>query len=272
MAVGAALLLVLFVSGLAFANSISAARVAENARALHWANATLGTSSLTRAAVVQAITFAQLESEGLAEHDDVVYAMDQVEVSYRELKELEEVAGDSESAAELTHFLAPLDSAVSMIRDGNARGWITDRTLDDRGSRRHGSRDQSDRSLTKFLRSHLDETGLVAPGQRRFEREAFFHAKRVEVHVGHFSDLAPRHRYHHTVWRDEGPNIEFGIRNKIGVLVELQCECRRDIWTFRLQTEPERDVGAPAGSPGSAGWFVKVGPRERSLTQTTCSH
>ena len=58
MAVGASLLLVLFVSCLAFANSINAARVAENARALHWANATLGTSSLARAAVVQAITFA----------------------------------------------------------------------------------------------------------------------------------------------------------------------------------------------------------------------
>ena len=118
-AVGASLLLVFFVSGLAFANSVGAARVAENARSLHWANATLGTSSLARAAVVQAITFAQLESEGLVEHDDVVYAMDQVEASYQELKELEEVAGGSESAAELTHFLAPLNSAVSMVHEGD---------------------------------------------------------------------------------------------------------------------------------------------------------
>ena len=37
-AVGAALLLVLFISGLAFANSVGAAKVAENARSLHWAN------------------------------------------------------------------------------------------------------------------------------------------------------------------------------------------------------------------------------------------
>lgn len=44
-AVGVSLVLVLFVAGLAFANSIGAAQVAANARSLHWANATLGTSS-----------------------------------------------------------------------------------------------------------------------------------------------------------------------------------------------------------------------------------
>ena len=88
-AVGAALVLVLFISGLAFANSVGAAKVAENARSLHWANATLGTASLARAAAVQAITFAQLESEGLAQHDDVVFAMAQVEASYQELRDLE---------------------------------------------------------------------------------------------------------------------------------------------------------------------------------------
>ena len=63
MAVGVSLLLVLFVAGLAFANSIGAARVAENASSLHWANATLGTSSLTRAALVQAVTFVELEQQ-----------------------------------------------------------------------------------------------------------------------------------------------------------------------------------------------------------------
>ena len=118
-AVGAALLLVLFISGLAFANSVGAAKVAENARSLHWANATLGTASLARAAAVQAITFAQLESEGLAQHDDVVFAMAQVEASYQELRDLEGVGGAGASVAELTHFLAPLDSAVAMIHEGD---------------------------------------------------------------------------------------------------------------------------------------------------------
>ena len=92
MAVGVSLLLVLFVAGLAFANSIGAARVAENARSLHWANATLGTSSLTRAALVQAVTFVELEQQGLVTDEDVAYATARVVASYDELKQLEAIS------------------------------------------------------------------------------------------------------------------------------------------------------------------------------------
>lgn len=119
MAVGVSLLLVLFVAGLAFANSIGAARVAENARSLHWANATLGTSSLTRAALVQAVTFVELEQQGLVTDEDVAYATAQVVASYDELKQLEEIAGASPSSTDLTHFMAEVGSAMTALDEGS---------------------------------------------------------------------------------------------------------------------------------------------------------
>lgn len=76
-------------SPLAFSNSIGAAQAADNARSLHWANATLGTSSLTRAALVQAMTFAGLEEEGLVSDGDLAYALEQLEGSHAELAQLE---------------------------------------------------------------------------------------------------------------------------------------------------------------------------------------
>ena len=119
MAVGVSLLLVLFVAGLAFANSIGSARVAENARSLHWANATLGTSSLTRAALVQAVTFVELEQQGLVTDEDVAYATAQVVASYDELKQLEEIAGASPSSTDLTHFMAEVGSAMTALDEGS---------------------------------------------------------------------------------------------------------------------------------------------------------
>ncbi|MFV1961972.1 MAG: sensor histidine kinase [Acidimicrobiia bacterium] len=118
-AVGASLLLVLFVAGLAFANSIGAARVAENARSLHWTNATLGTSSLTRAALVQAVTFVGLEDQGLAMEEDVAYAIEQVVASYDELERLEGSAGGSPSSAYLTRFLAEASGAKTALDEGS---------------------------------------------------------------------------------------------------------------------------------------------------------
>lgn len=118
-AIGASLLLVLFVAGLAFANSIGAARVAENARSLHWANAALGTSSLTRAALVQAMTFTELEAEDLVSAEERSYALDQVTASFAELEELEKSPGGSPSSAYLTHFLAQAESAMDALGSGD---------------------------------------------------------------------------------------------------------------------------------------------------------
>ena len=118
-AVGVSLLLVLLVFGLAFANSVGAAKVADNAISLHWANATAGTSALTRAALVQATTFAELEAEDRVSTEDLEYALAQVTASYDELTALLEVGGSSASSASLTHFLAPVSDAKAALEAGD---------------------------------------------------------------------------------------------------------------------------------------------------------
>ena len=118
-AVGVSLLLVLLIFGLAFANSVGAAKVAENAIALHWANATAGTSALTRAALAQATTSAELEREGRASPEDLDFALTQVAASYGELTALLEAGAGSASSAHLTHFLAPVTDAKEALEAGD---------------------------------------------------------------------------------------------------------------------------------------------------------
>lgn len=118
-ALGASLLLVLFVAGLAFANSVGAARVADNARSLHWTNAALGTSSLTRAAVVQALTFMELEEEGLVSEGDLEFANEQLESSLAELLTLQEQADTSPSATYLNRFVSEVSSVVDDLGQGD---------------------------------------------------------------------------------------------------------------------------------------------------------
>ena len=118
-AVSVSLLFVLFVAGLAYSNSIGAARVADNAFALHWANATLGTSALTRAGLVQAVTFAGLEQEGLATADDSAYAIEQVRDSYQELGELARVGGDHPPGSALSLYLRMVDAVATALDDGD---------------------------------------------------------------------------------------------------------------------------------------------------------
>jgi signal transduction histidine kinase len=119
-AVSASLVLVLFIAGLAFANSVGASRVAANAASLHWANATLGTSSLTRAALVQGTTFLGLEDDGLVTADDIEFAMTQIQTSYDELRGLEANGGHSESLPYLTHFLAEVGDGMEALSSGDS--------------------------------------------------------------------------------------------------------------------------------------------------------
>ena len=117
-AVGVTLLLVVFVVGLAFANSIGAGRVADNARALHWTNASLGSSALTRAALVQAATFVELESTGQVSSHDVDAAMSEAEGARSRLAELHSAGEESVSAAPLAHFLSPVDATIAALEAG----------------------------------------------------------------------------------------------------------------------------------------------------------
>ncbi len=110
----AGLLVVLFVAGLTFANSIGASRVAANAAALHWANSASGVSALTRAALAQAVTFSELQSRGLAGLSDLEFALEQVEMATDELAVLEQAGIEGASLAALTQFRA------SAVRAGDA--------------------------------------------------------------------------------------------------------------------------------------------------------
>lgn len=113
-ALGATLLLTMLVVGLAFANAVGASKVADNAAALHWANATAGTSALTRAALAQATTFAELEAAGLATVDDLDAAMSEAKDSLASLEELARSSDSSLSADSLSKFL---DSARVVVGD-----------------------------------------------------------------------------------------------------------------------------------------------------------
>lgn len=117
-AVGVTLLLVVFVVGLAFANTISAGRVADNSRALLWANATVGTSALTRAALVQAATFAELEETGQVTAEDFTAAMTEVRAARDRLDALRDAGAESVSAASLTHYLGSIDGTLVALESG----------------------------------------------------------------------------------------------------------------------------------------------------------
>ena len=116
-AIGATSILVVLVVALAFANSVGAARVADNAQDLHWANASLGTAALTRAALVQATTFSELASSDLVTEDDLDAALGEARDARQRLVELRDDAGQSSSLAALTHFLARVDEAMAALNE-----------------------------------------------------------------------------------------------------------------------------------------------------------
>jgi len=64
---GAGLAITMLALAVVFATAGSTARVADNARALHWSNATAGSSAVARAAVAQAVVFAIDHDFGVAD-------------------------------------------------------------------------------------------------------------------------------------------------------------------------------------------------------------
>lgn len=118
-AVGVTLLLVVFVVGLSFANSIGAGRVADNARALHWTNASLGSSALTRAALVQAATFVELETTGQASAEDVDAAMSEAVSARDNLEALHSAGTEGVSAVPMADFLTPVDATIAALQAGD---------------------------------------------------------------------------------------------------------------------------------------------------------
>lgn len=118
-AVGATSFAVLLIVGLAFANSISVSRATENARALHWANASLGTAALARSSLVQATTFVELADAGLVTAADADAAMADAEAARQRLYELFEAGIETGSSPYLVEFLSPVDSVMSALDGGD---------------------------------------------------------------------------------------------------------------------------------------------------------
>jgi signal transduction histidine kinase len=118
-AVGVALLLALLVVGISFANAIGAGRVAGNARILHWANATSGTTTALRLTMAQASTFVELASTGQATQEDVAYAMEQVMSARAELAALDAAGVNAVSHPFLEHLLGTVDEFVAELESGD---------------------------------------------------------------------------------------------------------------------------------------------------------
>ncbi|REK22225.1 MAG: sensor histidine kinase [Actinobacteria bacterium] len=118
-AVGATLFAAVLVVGLAFANSISVGRATENARALHWANASLGTAALARSALVQATTFVELAETGQVDPVDAAVAVEDAKDARERLFELLESGIATGSSAELNAFLDPVDAVIGTLVAGD---------------------------------------------------------------------------------------------------------------------------------------------------------
>ncbi|HEU4895859.1 MAG TPA: HAMP domain-containing sensor histidine kinase, partial [Acidimicrobiia bacterium] len=118
-AVGAALVVLVLIAGLAFANSISVTNVTNNAKSLHWTNAALGTSALARAGLVQAVTFGELEENGLVADGDFAYAMEQLGWTTEELLHLQALGLSHDSAAAFSRLIAAVDEAVQDLEQGD---------------------------------------------------------------------------------------------------------------------------------------------------------
>jgi len=118
-ALGAAALILVVVAGFVFVDSTRVGRVTDNALSLHWTNATTGTAALTRAGLVQAVTFGELEQNGLVGPEDVAFAMAQVVASSSELEQLLEVGEGHDSFPALARFVAPVRATVDDLEAGD---------------------------------------------------------------------------------------------------------------------------------------------------------
>lgn len=118
-AIGATLLLVVVVLGLAFADSVGASKVAGNAEQLHRANATLGTAALTRAAVVQATTFTELAAIDLVTAEDLDAALSEAVDARDRLSELHGLSTSDLWEPPLTDFVATIHRALVALEAGD---------------------------------------------------------------------------------------------------------------------------------------------------------
>lgn len=117
-AVGIALLVLLLISGILFASTLSVTRVTNNARGLHWVNVTTGTSALVRAGLAQAVTFGALVDDGSVGPDDYQFALDQVTKAQEELDYLVATGSEHSSHASLARYAGEVEATVRDLEAG----------------------------------------------------------------------------------------------------------------------------------------------------------
>jgi signal transduction histidine kinase len=112
---------------LLFVGSSSAARVADNARALHWANATSGSAAVTRAAIAQAVVFGfdyELEIASIEARDA---AIAEAEISLEALRgwidqQQGSYGADAATASDLQELQASAEAALALVTSGDPSG------------------------------------------------------------------------------------------------------------------------------------------------------
>ena len=102
-------LVVLLVGGFAFVNSSTMARVASDARTLHWVDTVDGVADLARAFADRA-----------ASEDAPAVSMVQLEETHQELVALMSGAGDLAAYPALARFVGPVESVIVDLEDGTA--------------------------------------------------------------------------------------------------------------------------------------------------------
>ncbi len=114
--VGAILAIALLTVALVFTNAYGARQVAENARSLHWTNATLGAAALARAANAQAVVFTLDHQLGVADAPAAAAALAEAEATLAALEGWRERASEvTTDPPELAPVTAVLDAGRTVL-------------------------------------------------------------------------------------------------------------------------------------------------------------
>lgn len=158
-----------------FTNASVATRITDNAEKLHWANATLGTAALTRAAAGQVALLQEIGAAGGARSDALAIALEELDSTRGSLQRL---AADSPVAVEATldEFLdrsAERPVALDRLDDSYwpLAGWLE--SVQNQARRSIADNDNSASRLSALMRLLVT---LVFPGAA-----IWFYRKRVRA-------------------------------------------------------------------------------------------
>jgi signal transduction histidine kinase len=124
--IGAALVTVFLSLALVYTSAGSTRRVADNARQLHWVNATLGSANMVRAANAQAVFFAVDHAIGVASDESRMRAADEAAAALNALRVLAESPElPEDSALDLTNegldqLILSSQQVIDLIQSGEA--------------------------------------------------------------------------------------------------------------------------------------------------------